>query len=140
MRRADRWSRGPRVEVMPLIDVMFLLLVSFVYSVVAMVRADAIPVELPRIDSSAPQDLAAVLVLTVDRDGTLFAGGEQVDGDALAARVKRLRSEEPGLQVLVNADADARHGDVAAALDRLRACGQERVLLAGIAHHDGTPR
>jgi biopolymer transport protein ExbD len=136
----DRWDRGPRIEMLPLIDVMFLLLVAFVYSVLAMVRAEAVPVDLPRLGSSTEQDLSAVLVVTVRRDGVVFAGGEEVDGKELAERVERLRRKEPELRILLNADADARHGDVAAVLDRLRASGQQRVLLAGLADRDESPR
>ncbi|MCB9914280.1 MAG: biopolymer transporter ExbD [Planctomycetes bacterium] len=132
MRRADRWSEGPRVEMLPLIDVMFLLLVTFVYSMTVMIRSEAIPVDLPHLASAAATDLPTVLVVTVQADGRLFAAGEEVDGAALGERVTRLRAEDAELAVLVNADADARHAAVAGALDALRGAGQERVWLAGV--------
>lgn len=137
MRRRTRWSEGARVEMLPLLDVMFLLLVTFVYSITAMIRSEAIPVELPRLGTAATQELASVLVVTVGGDGAVFAGGTPVDGAELAGRVASMRERDPELSVLVNADADARHRDVAGVLDRLRSCGQQRVFLAGLA--DGTP-
>lgn len=139
MRRRSRWDEGARVEMLPLIDVMFLLLVAFVYSVTAMVRSEAIPVDLPRLTTSASQDLSSVLVVTVQSSGKVYAGGGEVDAAGLTARIESLREGDPDLSVLVNADADARHRDVAAVLDRLRACGQERVFLAGLAD-EPTPR
>ena len=136
--REKAWERPPRLEMLPLLDVVFLLLVVFLYSVVAMVRAHAVPVDLPTLETGASLDLPSVLVVSVLRDGALLAGGEPVDGAQLAERVRALRAQAPDLAVLLNADADARHGDVALALDRVRAAGQERVFLVGVPA-DGPP-
>jgi len=63
-----------------------------------------------------------------------------VGAEALGAKVEGLRANDPDLSVLVNADADAHHGDVAAALDVLRKSGQERVFLAGLPGDAPAPR
>jgi len=125
---------------LPLLDVIFLLLVVFVYSVVAMVRAHAVPVDLPVLATGEEVRPEAVLVVSVRADGTVLAGGEPLDGPSLAERVRALRAAAPELAVLLNADAGARHGDVAAALDRVREAGQERVLLVGIPADGPPPR
>ncbi|HPF13376.1 MAG: biopolymer transporter ExbD [Planctomycetes bacterium] len=132
MRRSDRWSEGPRIEMLPLIDVMFLLLVTFVYAMTAMIRSTAIPVNLPQLGTAQSQSLSSVLVVTVERDGSLFAGGQPVDGPGLIQTVRELHEQDDEFAVLLNADADARHGAVAAALDGLRAAGQQRIYLAGV--------
>ncbi|MEZ5976559.1 MAG: biopolymer transporter ExbD [Planctomycetota bacterium] len=131
MKRSDRWSEGARIEMLPLIDVMFLLLVTFVYSMTVMIRSTAIPVDLPQMGSATAQDLASVLVVTVQADGRLFAGGEALDAAGLADRIRAMRASDPELAVLVNADAEARHGAVAGALDGIRMSGQDKVFLAG---------
>lgn len=139
MSAVGSWDRPARLEVLPLLDVVFLLVIVLLYSVVAMVRAHAVPVDLPALATGEVPDLPAMLVVSVQEDGTVFAGGEPVDGPALVERVRALRAQAPELAVLLNADAAARHGDVAGALDRVRAAGQERVFLVGVPA-DGPPR
>jgi len=124
--------------VLPLLDVVFLLLIVLLYSVVAMVRAHAVPVDLPALATGEAPDLPAVLVVSVRADGTTLVGGEPMEGPALLEHVRALRAEAPELAVLLNADVAARHGDVARTLDRVRAAGQERVLLVGVPA-DGPP-
>jgi biopolymer transport protein ExbD len=122
---------APRLEMMPLIDVVFLLLVVFIYSMVTMVRSYVIPVDLPGFESGETRDLPTVLVVSLESDGRLTVGGEEADLEAVEEKVARLRDANPELEVLVNADAAARHGDVVRIFDRIRATGQERVLIVG---------
>ena len=130
MRRRGR-TAAPRLEMLPLIDVVFLLLVVFIYSMLTMVRSYVIPVELPALGTGETRDLPSVLVVSMEEDGTLKVGGETAALDDLKDRVFALRGENPDLEVLVNADAAARHGDVVRVFDRIRAAGQDRVLIVG---------
>jgi len=130
MRRAA-WNRSPRLEMMPLIDVVFLLLAVFIYAMVSMVRSYVLPVDLPTLATGEERDLPAVLVVSVERDGSLWVAGERARLPELVGRVRELRAREAGLSVLVNADAAARHGDVVRVFDCLRTAGQERVLIVG---------
>jgi biopolymer transport protein ExbD len=137
--RARPWDTPPRLEMLPLLDVVFLLLVVFLYSIVSMVRAHAVPVELPALSTGEQQQLSAVLVVSVRHGGEVLVAGEPADDVALAERVRALRAETPELAVLINADAGAPYGSVAAVLDGVRAAGQERVFLVGVSA-DGPPR
>ena len=127
---------APRLELLPLLDVVFLLLVVFIYAVLSMVRAHVIPVELPQLGTAEDVRPESVLVVSVDREGALSLAGEPVDSDGLVRSVRERRAVEPELSVLLNADADARHGDVARALDSLRRAGQATVLLVGRPEED----
>lgn len=123
------WDRPARVEMMPLIDVVFLLLVVFIFSVMTMVRSYVVPVDLPQIGTGEVADLPAVLVITIEQDGSVSVGGEASAAGELVDTVKSRRELEPELAVLIHADQNARHGDVARVLDLVRTAGQERVLL-----------
>ncbi|MEW6071516.1 MAG: biopolymer transporter ExbD [Planctomycetota bacterium] len=130
MRRRGRAS-APRLEMVPMIDVMFLLLTVFIYSMLTMVRAYVIPVELPTASTGEESELTAVLVVSVERDGRLTVGGEPIDLAGLTESVAARRDATPDLQVLVNADAATAHGTVVRVFDRIRAAGQNRVLIVG---------
>lgn len=130
MRRSN-FDRPVRLEMLPLIDVIFLLLAVFVYSMVAMVRAHAVPVELPQLVSGAAHDLSVVLVVSVEPDGAISIGGEELRLEQVEDRLRERRETSPELSVVLNADREARHGTVTEIFDALRAAGQERVLIVG---------
>jgi biopolymer transport protein ExbD len=119
------------VELLPLIDVVFLLLAVFLYSMVAMVRSHVVPVTLPSLTTGETRALPAVLVVSVDREGSLSVGGEGVRPEDLEDVVRLRRDAAADLAVVVNADREATHGDVTHVFDALRAIGQERVFLVG---------
>ena len=130
MRRSS-FDRPARVEMLPLIDVLFLLLAVFVYSMLAMVRAHVVPVDLPQLVTGENRDLSVVLTISVEEDGTVAVGGEEVEFDELEDRLRERREGEPELSVVINADREARHGVVTEVFARVRAAGQERVLIVG---------
>lgn len=138
MARGD-WDRPPRMEALPLLDVVFLLLVVFVYSIVASVRADSVPVDLPPLGSGEQATPSAALVVTVDAQGALYAGGERVAPADLERILRERTAQDADLAVLLNADREARHGAVATALDRMRGAGVQRILLLGGADHGTAP-
>jgi len=131
MTRRSSFDRPARVEMLPLIDVLFLLLAVFVYSMLAMVRAHVVPVELPQLATGETRDLSVVLTISIEEDGELAVGGEKVGLDELEKRLRDRRAAEPELSVVINADREARHGVVTEVFDRVRAAGQERVLIVG---------
>ena len=127
--RAAHWERGARVEMLPLLDVVFLLLAVFLLSVVRMVRSYAVPVDLPAMATGIQADVPAVLLLGVDAQGRLFAAGEETTLPQLRDRLRASLSADPELRVLLQADREARHGDVAELLDAVRAEGASKVLM-----------
>lgn len=123
------WDRPARVEMMPFIDVIFLLLVVFIYSMTTMVRSYVVPVELPALASGEFRDLSHVAVVTVEEDGALSLDRVKLPLDALVVSLRERAAADPDLKILLNASADARHGRVAAVLDRLRSADLAQVFL-----------
>lgn len=130
MRRSP-FDRPARIELLPLMDVIFLLLAVFVYSMLSMVRAHVIPVDLPGLVSGEARDLPAVLLISLDATGCVYLAGQETSLDRVQERLRERRAQEPELAVVLQADREARHGSVALVLDMLHAAGQERILLVG---------
>lgn len=114
---------------MPLIDVVFLLLTFFIFSVALMVRADALDVTLPSVQAGEAVDRTEVVSVTVLADGTVRVQGEVVGEGDLGARVAELAQDET--RVLVAADAEASSGALLRVLDALAAAGVEHVGVIG---------
>ncbi|HLN24862.1 MAG TPA: biopolymer transporter ExbD [Patescibacteria group bacterium] len=125
--RPSRTRRRGRIEIIPMIDVMFFLLATFMLASLAMQNLHALPVNLPQ-GSAQPLQEAHPLTLTVTRDGKLLINEDEVTLDGLASMVApRLATDRT---VIVNADTDAPNGVVVQAMLAARTAGAEKFLFA----------
>jgi len=118
-----------RIEIIPMIDVIFFLLVFFMVSTLSMTINRGLPVNLPTAASSQ-KDLRENLNLTLTQDGTIFLNKEPIALQDLGPRVKTALAAEPELMVILNADGDVRHQAVVEAMDELRLVGVARLAIA----------
>jgi biopolymer transport protein ExbD len=121
-------DRKVRIEMLPLIDIVFLLLVFFIYAMLSMAVHRALPVVLPSSTSAEVAKTMAVSV-TVKSDGTIYVDRERVVLGSLAGVLKR-RTEggkDPG--VLLFADRSLSYQILFQVLDQIRAAGLERISL-----------
>ncbi len=99
-----RTQNEARVEIMPLIDVIFLLLTFFIYSMVMMVRAEVLPVELHSFASGEPTTVSPAVSITIDRNGSLYLDREPIALEAVLDRMAALRLADPNTLVYVAAE------------------------------------
>jgi biopolymer transport protein ExbD len=121
-------NKRARIEIVPLIDCMFLLLVFFVYSMMTLTQPRAIPVNLPTATTAQVVQEEFLSISITDAD-EIYVDKEKVSLETLAARVEAARSDDPSLRVFINGDTDARHGIVVNVLDILRTLSVEHVAI-----------
>jgi biopolymer transport protein ExbD len=127
LKRARGYRRG-RIEIIPMIDVMFFLLVTFMLASLAMQSLNAIAVNLPKGQAERLKHKEPV-TLTVMQDKKLFLDKTPVTLDTLAFTLKRmLEGQDQGL--IVNADTDAPEGIVVQAMLAARRAGVEHFQIA----------
>jgi biopolymer transport protein ExbD len=97
------------INTTPLVDVMLVLLVIFI--ITAPLFQQAVPVDLPRVDSSKLDDKPQTIQIAIDAQGMVHWSGEPVDIDALAARFAAARAANPELHL--RADRASRYEKVA---------------------------
>lgn len=107
------------INIVPMIDVVFVILVFFILSTLYLTRAEGVPVNLPTAVTAVSQGEAA-LTLTITADGQLYLGNEAVTLEALPADVKALIAPGQPALVTVRADEATPHGQVVTAMDRIR--------------------
>ena len=127
LRRA-RSSRRGRIEIIPMIDVMFFLLATFMLASLTMQNLHSLPVDLPQGRAEALQPKQPV-TLAISRDGRIQLNETEVTLDTLAAALKPLISG-PESDVVVAADNQAPNGLVVQAMLRARQAGAEHFLFA----------
>ncbi|SAL53067.1 biopolymer ExbD/TolR family transporter [Caballeronia udeis] len=125
--RRSRASKRGRIEIIPMIDVMFFLLATFMLASLAMQRLDAVKVDLP---SGQAQQMSEdqPLTLAVDRTNTIFLDRRPVRLDQVEAGVRRLL--KPDRNVVIAADDAAAQGAVVQAMLAARRAGAEHFLIA----------
>ena len=118
-----------RIEIIPMIDIIFFLLVFFMVSTLSMTINHGLPVNLPKAASSQ-QDLRETFNVTVMQDGTLFLNKEPTTLTELGQQVKTGLEKDPELVVIINADDQALHGAIVSVMDEVRLAGVSRLAIA----------
>jgi biopolymer transport protein ExbD len=129
MRVPRQKSEKARIEIIPMIDVIFFLLVFFMVSTLSMTINRGLPVNLPKAASSQ-KDLRESFNITVTQDGTLFLNKEQTSLVELGQQVKAGLEKDPELVVIVSGDDQALHGAIVSVMDEVRLAGVSRLAIA----------
>ena len=121
--------RRPRIELIPMIDTIFFVLVFFVVASVSMVHQRGLRVELPT-GTTGQRAQEGRVDITVRADGSLFLDKQQMTREALRPTLQGLLSASPELLIVVNADRKAEHGWVVEVMDSARRAGARAVTIA----------
>jgi biopolymer transport protein ExbD len=116
-----------RIEIIPLIDIMFFLLASFMMVSLSQVHMKGIKVNLPSGQSGETQTKREYLSVSVDKDGHYFFDKDEVGDNELISRLKMAHQSAPDAKVFVRGDKDSVHLNVAHALDIIRSAGYYKI-------------
>ena len=131
MRRLRRINATTTVELTPMIDVVFLLLTFFIFSVALMVRADVLGVSLPELSSGEQAERIDPITVTLGADGGIRLMAEPVERAGLVEALRALRAERPEAPVLLAADVRADAGALIELADALVGAGIPRFSVVG---------
>ena len=121
-------KRQVEINMAPLVDVVFLLVIFFAVSTTFLDTA-GLKLELPTSSSTASRDVEELTVLLA-RDGTLNFNGADVDEQQLRERLRQSLSDREPKGVILRADASTPHGDVVKVMDLIRDSGAESLTVA----------
>ncbi len=121
-------TRPPRVEMLPLIDVVFLLLVVFIYAMLSMAVHKGMPVALPSAEQIQPEK-ETPLSVTIAADGAIFLNKSPVTLENLKSALKHQPGVNPETGVLLFADRRLAYQQLFEVLDRIRQAGLHRISL-----------
>jgi biopolymer transport protein ExbD len=116
-----------RIEIIPLIDIMFFLLAAFMLVSLSMVNSKSMKVNLPTATTATPESRKSFVDISVDKAGAVFLDKRPLAPNELVTALAALQKTIPNLRVFISADQDARHGDVIRVLDRVRSAGIDKV-------------
>jgi len=128
MKLSLQLNRKARIEMLPLIDIVFLVLVFFIYAMLSMAVHRGLPVILPS-SSTAKIDKTIVLSVTVKADGTVFVDKKPTPLNNLTEALKRAVKGDSAAGALVFADRDLPYQKLFKVMDSIRMAGVNRISL-----------
>lgn len=126
---SSKAKRKPRIEIIPMVDVMFLLLVFYILSTIAMTTERGIPVSLPNAASGESTRVEETTV-SINARGEVYLNQKRIELAELGSALEALAAEMPGGlphlregYVVLNIDMSVPHRSTVSAMDQLRQLG-----------------
>jgi len=127
-RRISTESNEGAVDLTPMLDVVFIMLIFFIVTAV-FIREPGPQVVRPEAVTDVQQSRIAVLI-AVTKDDDVFIDQREVDINAVRAVVERMRAENPQGSVVIQADEGSRSGVVVDVIDQVRQAGAPSIAVA----------
>lgn len=126
----NRITRSPKLMIIPMIDIIFFLMVFFLFSTLQMVYQKSLPVNLP-VASQSHQEAPKPISITITADDKVSIGDSVVSINEVQARVAQMAgkssSETP---VILRADSSVEHGKVVEVMDQIKQAGVTKLAIA----------
>jgi len=128
MKFRKRPKKHAKIEVVPLIDVVFFLLATFVMVSLSMTKNEGITVNNPAASTASPKDnKEATLTLSLAQTGEIFFNKEKINAAQLPLRLQNFKSANKEGQVVVNGDGDVPYKFIVTVLDEARKAGFTKI-------------
>ena len=116
-----------RIEIIPLIDVIFFLLATFVLFTLSLNRIQSVPVDLPVPSKDPhPTEDKDMVAIQISGEGAVFWNRELIDMSELPSRIAYYKTQTQDPRIMVSGDERARFGATIVVLDEIRKAGIEK--------------
>lgn len=126
---SPRSSKKARIEIVPLIDIIFFLLATFVMVSLSMVKNQAIPVHLPEASTGTSQERKDFSSISITAAGGIYLDKQPVDAAQLEAGLRQILAANPEPRIFIAGDKQAEFGAAIAVLDQVRKLGITKIAI-----------
>ncbi len=116
-----------RIEIIPLIDIMFFLLASFMMVSLSQVHMKGMKVNLPPGASGDTQSKRDYVSLSVDKDGYYYFDKDKIALEEILPKLQQVYRTNPEAKIFIRGDREAVHGNVTRMLDQIRSSGFSKI-------------
>ena len=127
-RKRDRQEEESEVNLTPMLDVVFIMLIFFIVTA-SFVKEAGIDISRPPAATAERKERGNILVAITDND-QIWIDRRQVDPRAVRANIERLHAENPQGSVVIQADKNSKNGLLVQVMDSARLAGVTNVSLA----------
>jgi biopolymer transport protein ExbD len=122
-------KKKARIEIVPMIDIIFFLLATFILFTLSLNKSEGISVQLPASETSVPRDPAGTATISVTDEGTLAWNKDLVTLDEFLVRLQQFKNSEPDGRILINGDERAFFAQAIYVFDEARKAGFTKVFI-----------
>jgi biopolymer transport protein ExbD len=122
-------KKKARIEIIPLIDVVFFLLATFVLFTLSLNKTQGVHVTLPQVISSEPRKTEDSHTISVTEQGTLAWDKDYVSLDEFLRRLEAFHHQNPDGRILINGDENATFNAAIYVFDEARKAGFDKILI-----------
>ena len=122
-------KKKARIEIIPLIDVIFFLLATFVLFTLSLNTPQGVPVILPQSETGVSRDVAGTATVSVTEQGTLGWDKDPVTLDDFLRRLQAFHTSNPDGRILINGDENAPFNQAIYVFDQARIVGFKKVFI-----------
>ena len=123
-------ERKARIEIIPLIDIMFFLLAAFMLASLTMIKMQSIKMDLPTATQATRDFKPDIINISVDKAGEVFVEKKPINLVDLRSYLSNKFRVNTNVPVYISGDKDATHGAVIRVLDTVRREGIQKVSFA----------
>ncbi len=123
-----RYSNSPDINISPLIDLIFLLLIFFIVTT-SFVKEAGVNIKQPESSTASLKDKGSLLV-GISKDGTIYIDKKRVDIRVLGDLIERELKGDKKRGVVIVADKESETGDIIAVMDECRLVGVKNISIA----------
>jgi biopolymer transport protein ExbD len=128
MGRKVRVEEDAAIDMTPMLDIVFIMLIFFIVTTV-FVKEAGVEVNKPN-GSLSVKPKNANIFIAVTEDGKVWMDKREIDTDSVRANLDRLMAEQPSDVIIIQADKEAEHGLVVEVMDQIKMAGIDRISIA----------
>ena len=128
-RGRSRLRASPSIDLTPMVDVVFLLVIFFMVSTTFITMETGLPVDLPSAQTAVAEP-SSLPTVTITKDDSIFVGTQAVTPAQLVEVVRKQMADSGYTTVVLRADATVEHGLVVRVMDLIKQAGAKRLAIA----------
>lgn len=128
-RGRSRLRASPSIDLTPMVDVVFLLVIFFMVSTTFITMETGLPVDLPSAQTAVAEP-SSLPTVTITKDDSIFVGTQPVTQAQLVEVVRKQMADSGYTTVVLRADATVEHGLVVRVMDLIKQAGAKRLAIA----------
>jgi len=113
------YNRDPQINILPMIDIIFVILSFFIVSSLYLVKLESIPLNLPNAETSK-NELSDPMIVSLDVEGNIYINKNISTRESFENDISKLIVNEDKKYILIRADKDIKYGEVVYVLDIIR--------------------
>lgn len=138
--RQSYGKRKARIEIIPLIDIIFFLMATFVMVSLSMIKNEGVPVNLPTATTAAPQERKSSITISVTKTGDIFLDKQSVTLEQMKFQLNVWKLKQTDPRVFIFGDQDTAFKNMMQVMDEIRRLGITKVAMQTQAEPKSAPQ